>query len=140
MTSLTPEEQILETIGTAMTDELNPLIEEINKERNEHWLQPVTTEMVKMTIGKMKRTIEDTLFTQEEYTLKIEFTFKDNEARTLGYRYSYALNRMLKNSTSIPPIADICITTEMIYHQNPKGDEREKSRAEFIILIRKDGF
>lgn len=123
MELLTPEEQILETFQTALTEELNPQIEEINLERNEQWLPQVgpSTETA-MTIGKVNRSIDDDLFTKEDYTLTLTFTFRDNKSNTLGYRYSYALTQMIKQSPTIPKIADFCLIREMLYIQNPKGD------------------
>lgn len=140
MTPLTPEEQILETITLAIEEELNPLINEINQERGENWLPPTSNRNTEINIHKVKRSIDETYFTKEDYTLIIEISFKDSKTRTLGYRYNFALTQMIKRSETIPKVSDFVLITDMLYHQNPKGDEREKSQAEFIILIRRSGY
>ncbi|MBI9103757.1 MAG: hypothetical protein JEY99_15180 [Spirochaetales bacterium] len=149
LTVLTPEEEILETFKKSITEELNTIIEEINMERSEIWLNPIkeittieerdpSLPSIYMTIGEVTRITKDNNFTEETYTLTLKITFKDNKTRTSGYRYNYALNQLIKNSTELPQIADRILIKEMTYNQNQRGDNREPSNTVFKINIVKE--
>ena len=130
-TPLTPEETITETLNKALKEELPPLIDQINHNRKETWLTPPPESS--LTLGKVITENTEDNFTKTTYHITLKLTFKDNPIRSLGYRYHYALSKLLKESPLLPPIADTCLITEMTYTQNPRGDEREPSKAEFKI-------
>jgi hypothetical protein len=130
-TPLTPEEIITETLTKALKEELPPLIEQINHTRNETWLTPPSEPS--LTLGKVIKERAEDNYNKTTYHITLKLTFKDNPIRSLGYRYHYALSKLLKESPLFPPLADTSLITEMTYTQNPRGDEREPSKAEFKI-------
>jgi len=141
MEIIIPEEEILMAFEDALENEMNELIAEINQLKNETWipLVKISTETC-MNIKKMERTIEDENFSKEDYTLILTFYFRDNKAQSLGYRYNFILKQMIKENSNISKISDFTMIQKMLYHHNTKGDRREKSEAEFTILIRRNGY
>jgi len=117
-TPLTLEEIITETLNKALKEELPPLIEQINHTRKETWLTPPPE--AALTLGKVIKEQTQDNFNKTTYHITLKLTFKDNSIRNLGYRYHYALSKLLKESPLFPPIADTCLITEMTYNKKPR--------------------
>ena len=149
ITVLTPEEEILAYFRKAMVEELPAIINKINEEQGEIWIeelkkigkiemQNTKLPQVAMSINKIKKKIVDINFIKEEYLLNMTIKFKDNEQRIIGYRYNYLINKLIKTSADISMLADKIIIEEMEYKQNQRGDNREPASITLKIIITKE--